>query len=265
MLGAIVGDIVGSIYEFDNQKSKDFPLFQDWSQFTDDTVLTCATAQSILEGTNYADSYRAIGLNYANAGYGAQFIHWLMDDSMGPYGSFGNGAAMRVSPIAWAFDTEEEVLAAARASAEASHNHPEGIKGAQATALAVFLARKNFTKHIIRMEISERFEYNLSIPLDEIRRTYEYNESCQETVPQAIRCYLEANDFEDAIRNAVSLGGDSDTLAAIAGSIAEAAFGIPNDIVSEATGRLDRRLGRIVKRFSWLYVDRPFDSVQTNG
>jgi len=254
MLGAIVGDIVGSIYEHAHHRSKEFPLFKDDSRFTDDSVLTCATAAVLFAGCDYSDLYRKLGLQYPGAGYGARFMHWLMDDSMGPYDSYGNGSAMRVSPVGWAFDNEEAVLAAAEASAEVTHNHPEGIKGAQTTALAIFRARNGQSQEDIASEMAERFGYDISIPVDELRDTYKYNESCQGTVPEAIRCYMEASDFEDAIRNAISIGGDSDTLAAITGSIAEATFGVPSDIAEEAISRLDKPLTAILVRFRDKYV-----------
>ncbi len=254
MLGAIVGDIVGSIYEHENHRSKEFPLFKDNSRFTDDSVLTCATAVALLDGGGYSGLYRKLGLQYPGAGYGARFLHWLMDDSMGPYDSYGNGSAMRVSPVGWAFDSEEEVLAAARASAEVTHNHPEGIKGAQATALAIFRARTGHSPEEIAIEMAERFGYDISVPVDELRDSYKFSVSCQGTVPEAIRCYMEAWDFEDAIRNAISIGGDSDTLAAITGSIAEATFGVPSDIAEEAILRLDEPLVAILVRFCEKYV-----------
>ncbi len=254
MLGAIVGDVIGSIYEHANHRSKEFPLFKNSSRFTDDSVLTCASAAVLLDGGDYSDLYRELGLQYPGAGYGGRFMHWLMDDSMGPYDSYGNGSAMRVSPVGWAFDNEEAVLAAAEASAEVTHNHPEGIKGAQATALAIFRARNGQSQEDIAGETAERFGYDISIPVDELRDTYKYNESCQGTVPEAIRCYMEASDFEDAIRNAISIGGDSDTLAAITGSIAEATFGVPSDIAEEAISRLDEPLAAILVRFCEKYV-----------
>ncbi len=254
MLGAIVGDIVGSIYEHENHRSKEFPLFKDGSRFTDDSVLTCATAAALVDGDDYSDVYRKLGLHYPGAGYGARFMHWLMDDSMGPYDSYGNGSAMRVSPVGWAFDSEEEVLNAAKASAEVTHNHPEGIKGAQATALAIFRARNGQSQEDIASEMAERFGYDISKTVDELRDTYKFSVSCQGTVPEAIRCYIEASDFEDAIRNAISIGGDSDTLAAITGSIAEATFGVPNDTAEEAISRLDEPLIAILVRFCEKYV-----------
>ena len=254
MLGAIVGDIVGSIYEHANHRSKEFPLFKDDSRFTDDSVLTCATAAVLFAGCDYSDLYRKLGLQYPEAGYGGRFMHWLMDDSMGPYNSYGNGSAMRVSPVGWAFDNEEEVMTAAKASAEVTHNHPEGIKGAQATALAIFRARNGRSQEDIAGEMADRFGYDISIPVDELRDSYQFSVSCQGTVPEAIRCYMEASDFEDAIRNAISIGGDSDTLAAITGSIAEATFGVPSDIAEEAISRLDEPLAAILVRFCDKYV-----------
>ncbi len=249
MLGALTGDIVGSIYEHNNHRSKDFPLFQDRSFFTDDSVLTCATALAIMDNRDYADLYREFGHQYPFAGYGGFFSSWLADKSLGPYDSFGNGSAMRVSPIGWAYDTEEEVLAAAKASADVTHNHVEGVKGAQATALAIFRARNGTSQQDVAAEISERFDYDLSLSVDELRDTYVYNETCQGTVPQAIRCYLEAESFEDAIRNAISIGGDSDTLAAITGSIAEGTFGVSEEIAVAVVGRLDQALIKIAGAF----------------
>lgn len=254
MLGAIVGDIVGSIYEHENHRSKEFPLLKDNSRFTDDSVLTCATAAVLMDSGDYSDLYRKLGLQYPGAGYGARFMDWLMDDSMGPYDSYGNGSAMRVSPVGWAFDSEEEVLAAAKTSAEVTHNHREGIKGAQATALSIFRARNGHSQEDIAIEMAERFGYDISIRVDALRHTYKYSESCQGTVPEAIRCFMEAWDFEDAIRNAISIGGDSDTLAAITGSIAEATFGVPSDIAEEAILRLDEPLVAILVRFREKYV-----------
>ena len=256
MLGAIIGDIVGSIYEFENHRSKEFPLFKDGSDFTDDSVLTCATASALLDEADYSDIYRKFGLTYPVAGYGARFMRWLMDDTMGPYNSYGNGSAMRVSPVGWAFDSEEEVLTAAKASAEVTHNHQEGIKGAQATALAIYWARHGRSQIEIANAIATQFDYDISTPVDQLRETYKYNESCQGTVPEAIRCYMEGRGFEDVIRNAISIGGDSDTLAAIAGSIAEATFGVPSYIAEDAISRLDEPLVAVLARFSDKYVSK---------
>ena len=249
MLGAIVGDIVGSIYEFQNCKSKDFPLFSDECFFTDDTVLSCATAIAILDADDYAAVYREFGRAYPRAGYGGMFRQWLADPSIGPYNSFGNGSAMRVSPVGWAFDTDDDVLAAAEASAAVTHSHAEGIKGAQATALAILRARQGVSQEEVVKDIAERFDYDISQSVDDMRGPYTFDVTCQGTVPQALRCYREAESFEDAIRNAISMGGDSDTLAAIAGSIAEATFGIPECIADQATARLDEPLCAILDRF----------------
>ncbi len=215
MLGAIVGDIVGSVYEFDNHKSKDFPLFRQDSKFTDDTILTIATADVLMSGSDgnydFAAKYREYDKKYPSS-YGNRFQDWIDEVITGPYGSFGNGSAMRVSPIAWYFDDRERVLEVAKASAEVTHDHPEGIKGAQATALAILYAREGKEPERIARDIEQMFDYDLSTPVDVLRETYQYNETCQGTVPEAIRCFMEAEDFEDAIPNAISIGGDSDTL-----------------------------------------------------
>jgi ADP-ribosylglycohydrolase len=227
MIGAIAGDIIGSAFEFEPFKSKDFDLVQPATRFTDDSVLTVAVARAILEDDDYGDAIREIGLRYPNSGYGLHFYHWLRMGETGPYNSFGNGSAMRVSPVGFAFDDEEKVLLEARRSAEVSHNHPEGIKGAQATALAILLARRGCGKDEIKQEIQSRFEYDLERPLAEIRPVYIFNETCQGSVPEAIIAFLESESYEDAVRNAVSLGGDSDTQACIAGGIAQAHYGMP--------------------------------------
>ena len=251
MLGAIVGDIVGSVYEWGNIKTKDFPLFREDCFFTDDTVMTCAVAEAIMNGgqkDDFIDAMKKYGRMYPDAGYGARFNIWIQSNDCSPYNSFGNGSAMRVSPCAWIMDcgffartgTWPSSRNLARISAEVTHNHPEGVKGAMATSDAIFLCRYYFggycgdyeqpindhpteCKKRIREYIEKEYGYNLSQSLDDIRPTYHFNETCQDTVPQAIIAFLESTDFEDAIRNAISLGGDSDTLAAITGSIAEAA------------------------------------------
>lgn len=225
MLGAIAGDIIGSGYEHAPIKTKAFPLFHPHCRFTDDSVLTVAIAKAILDGLGYREAVLDIGRRYPDAGYGALFIHWLHSANPQPYNSWGNGAAMRVSPVGFAFDTVDAILREAARSAEFSHNHPEGIKGAQATALAVFLARTTHNKESIRQEIAARFGYDLNRTVDTIRRTYRFDVSCQGTVPEAIIAVLDSESYEDAVRNAVSLGGDSDTLACIAGGIAEAYYG----------------------------------------
>jgi ADP-ribosylglycohydrolase len=254
MLGAIVGDIVGSVYEFDNHRSKDFPLFREDSKFTDDTILTIATADALMTDHDFAAKYRAYGKKYPSS-YGLRFDDWIHGVITGPYNSFGNGSAMRVSPVAWFYDDESRVLEVAKASAEVTHDHPEGIKGAQATALAILYARRGKEPSMIAREIERLFGYDLSTPVDVLRETYQYNETCQATVPEAIRCFVEAEDFEDAIRNAISIGGDSDTLAAITGSIAEARWGVPEDIRREALKRVDEALLDAYGRFSSRVAD----------
>ena len=278
MLGAIIGDIVGSVYEWHNIKTKDFPFFRKDCFFTDDTVMTCAVADAVLKGgtrDDFIDSMKKYGRMYWKAGYGARFAAWLFTDVREPYNSFGNGSAMRVSPCAWAMDPgffartgiwPTNSRETARLSAEVTHNHPEGIKGAMATADAVFLARYYFggfcgdhetpingdpaeCKKRIKAHVEKEYGYDLSRTLDEIRPTYSFIETCQETVPQAIIAFLESTDFEDAIRNAISLGGDSDTLAAITGSIAEAAYGIPAWIKEKAYSYLDEPLKDVLGRW----------------
>jgi ADP-ribosylglycohydrolase len=239
MLGAIIGDIVGSIYEFDNIKKKDFPFFQERMEYTDDSILTIATADWLLKGGSSGDFYLkyATDYPYPMGSYGTMFVQWVHRSRRGtmqPYNSCGNGSAMRVGPVGWAFATEQETMNAAKASAECTHNHPEGIKGAQATALAIFMARNGASIGDIKTAIEMEFGYNIGFTLDELRPEYSWNYPgaalCQGTVPQAIRCVYEATSYEDAIRNAISLGGDSDTLACIAGAIAEPVFGIPKKI-----------------------------------
>ena len=227
MIGAIAGDIIGSAFEFISFKRKEFNLVQPDTRFTDDSVLTVAVAHAILEERDYGDALREVGRRYPRSGYGLNFHHWLMMGDTEPYNSYGNGSAMRVSPVGFAFDDEETVLLEARRSAEVSHNHPEGIKGAQATALAILLARRGCEKDEIREEIEPRFGYDLQRSLAEIRPAYEFDETCQGSVPEAIIAFLESTSYEDAIRNAISLGGDSDTQACIAGGIAQAHYGMP--------------------------------------
>jgi len=250
MIGAIAGDIVGSVYEFDPIKTTDFPLLSDRSFFTDDTVLTLAVAESILTHRDYGETIREFANRYPDRSYGGMFRRWMTASNPRPYGSFGNGSAMRISPVGWAFDNAGDVLNEAARAAEVTHNHPEGIKGAQATALAVFLARTGGSKEHIRREIAKRFDYDLARSLDEIRPTYEFNETCQGTVPEAIVAFIESESFEDAIRKAVSLGGDSDTLACITGGIAEAHWGgVPEAIETEVRRRLPADLICIVDDF----------------
>jgi ADP-ribosylglycohydrolase len=254
MLGAIVGDIVGSIYEFDRHKSKEFALFTPDRFFTDDSVLTVALAETILEGGDYAVLMRAYGRRYPRAGYGGMFRAWLRDASMGPYGSFGNGAAMRISPAGWAYGTLEETLERATEFTAVTHDHAEGIKGAQATAGAIWMARHGAAKGTIKSWVEAHAGYDLSRTCDEIRPTYEFNETCQGTVPEALTAALESADFEDAVRTAVSLGGDSDTLTCIAGSVAEALHGgVPDAIAREALSYLDDPMRHVVTRFRTMF------------
>jgi len=224
MIGAIAGDIIGSIYEHDPIKTKDFPLFHPQCCFTDDTVLTIAIAKAILDDRNYFKAVREIGRKYPYVGYGGSFIHWLRSTAPKPYNSWGNGSAMRVSPVGFAFDDADSVLEEARRSAEVTHNHPEGIKGAEAVAGAIFLARSGESKQRIKAFVSSSFDYDLDRRLDDIRPAYHFKISCQESVPESITAFMESEDFEEAVRNAVSLGGDADTMACIAGGIAQAFY-----------------------------------------
>ncbi len=250
MLGAIAGDIIGSVYEWSPNKSKNFPLFQAKSCFTDDTVLTVAVAESLLSGVGYAESLRNYARRYPSAGYGGMFQRWAFNGSMGPYNSFGNGSAMRVSPVGWAMEDIEAVLSEAARSAEVTHNHPEGIKGARATALALFLARKGADKAEIRREIERRFGYFLRTTVDELRPGSSFDVTCQGSVPSALVSFFDSVDFEDCIRNAISLGADSDTLAAIAGGIAEAHYGgVPEAIREGVFHRLDGNLAEVTRTF----------------
>jgi len=255
MIGAIAGDIIGSVYEHNGIKTKDFPLFSNRSRFTDDTVLTVAVANAILTGTSYLESIRNLGQRYPDAGYGGSFIHWLFAGNTSPYNSWGNGSAMRVSPVGFAFSKENDVLEQARITAEITHNHPEGIKGAQATALAIYIARTNKDKETVRFYIMDRFGYDLERSVDEIRPAYSFDVSCQGTVPEAIICFLDSESYEDAVRNAVSLGGDSDTLACITGGIAEAYYGeVPEQICSEVEKILAPDLMDVTRAFREKYI-----------
>ena len=255
MLGSIAGDIIGSVYEWDRIKTTAFPLFQEKCDYTDDSVLTIATAYSILNNVSYAQSYKDFSRKYPGRGYGGSFQGWVMSDTLEPYNSWGNGSAMRVSPVGFAFDSVEEVLEQAKPSAEVTHNHPEGIKGAQATALSIFLARKENDKETIRKEISERFSYDLNRTVDEIRPDYYFNESCMETVPEAIIAFLDSDDYEHSIRLAVSLGGDSDTLACITGGIAEAYYKrVPKHIIDETNKIIPQEFIEILEQFREKYM-----------
>jgi ADP-ribosylglycohydrolase len=250
MLGAIAGDIIGSVHEFARQKNTDFPLFVERSSFTDDSVLTVAVADCLMGSANYVDKFHEYTRAYPNRGYGLGFQDWVICGRREPYNSWGNGSAMRVSPVAYAFDDVEAVLHEARRSAEVTHNHREGIRGAQATAAATFLARKGTSKAEIREVIESRFGYDLSRSVVDIRKTYQFNESCQETVPEAITAFLESQDYESAIRLAISLGGDADTLACITGGIAGAFYGsVPRHIAEPAWALLDHKLRSVVTSF----------------
>jgi len=250
MLGSIAGDIIGSVYEHHNIKTTEFELFSRKCRFTDDSVLTAATADAIMSGSDYASKYRQYYQYYPDAGFGGAFRKWANSDSTEPYGSYGNGSAMRVSPVAYAFDTLEKVLEEAEKSAAATHNHPEGIKGAQAVAAAIFMSRKGSGKSDIKKYIETSFNYNLDESIDDIREHYSFDVSCQGSVPQSIRAFLESTDFESAVRLAISIGGDSDTIACIAGGIAEAYYkGIPEDIKIKTLEKLDDRLKRVVCGF----------------
>jgi ADP-ribosyl-[dinitrogen reductase] hydrolase len=266
MIGAIIGDIVGSRFEFNNYKNKDFELFTDECFVTDDSIMTLAVARAIMEAgkrkeqsdymAKYAGDYyslvadmtvkymQEIGRQYPNCGYGRMFMEWVFSDSPRAYNSFGNGAAMRISPVGFAARSEDEVKKLSHAVTAVTHNHPEGIKGAEAVALAIFMARSGDTKIEIRNKINSSY-YPLDFTIDQIRDSYEFNETCQGTCPQAIEAFLESTSFEDAIRTAISLGGDSDTVAAITGSIAEAYYGVPPEIRDRALRYLDNELRAI--------------------
>ena len=252
MIGAIIGDIVGSVYEWHNIKTRQFPLFQDKCFFTDDTVMTIAVAEGLMNGggkDDFIDAMKKYGRMYPDAGYGGRFRGWLFSEDREPYNSWGNGSAMRTAPVGWYYDSLEETRKAAALASSVTHDHPEGIKGAESTAAAIFLARTGHSKAEIRDYVEREFGYDLSLTLDEIRPTYRFNESCQDTVPQAITAFLESTDFEDAIRNAISLGGDSDTLAAITGSIAEAAYGVPQELQDRAWEYLAEPLREVLRRW----------------
>jgi len=251
LIGAIAGDIIGSVYEWNNIKTTDFELFRSTSTFTDDSILTVATMDVIINNGNYAETYQKYGRIYFNKGYGGSFRKWLRSDNLKPYNSWGNGSAMRVSPVGWYGKDLEQVLSEAKKSAEVTHNHPEGIKGAQAVAAAVYLARNNSSKEEIKKTIMDNFNYDLNRKLDDIRPGYEFDVSCQGSVPEAIIAFLESNDFEEAIRLAISIGGDSDTIACITGGIAEAFYKeIPELIIVEVLKRLDKKLITIIEAFS---------------
>lgn len=260
MIGAIIGDIVGSRFEFDRgDKSKDFELLTRENCFTDDTVMTVAVAEALMEAGRYAGeaevkaalirSMKKWGQKYPDAGYGARFIKWVLSDDPEPYGSYGNGSAMRVSPAGFYYDTIERTREVARWTAEVTHNHPEGVKGAEATAAAIFLARKGAEKELIEMYLMKEFGYNLSRCLDEIRPTYHHVENCIDTMPEAFECFLESESYEDCLRNVMYIGGDTDTLCAISGAIAEAFWEIPWSIIEAAVPYLPDDIMEVVRRF----------------
>ena len=267
MLGAIAGDMIGAPYEFDRSpKRKEFPLFQNRSVFTDDSVMTIAVASALMECGKDEDreemkrklisSMKSWGKAYPDAGYGSSFLFWVLSPDAEPYGSWGNGSAMRVSSAGWLYDTLEKTEEIAGLTAEVTHNHPEGIKGAQAAAACIFLARTGHSKEEIRDYAVRRFGYDLSRTCDEIRPGYHHVESCQETVPEAITAFLEGESFEDVIRTAVSLGGDCDTLTCIAGGIAQAYFGMPERIRKEVLARMDEPMKEVLFRFEKILEER---------
>lgn len=251
MTGAIAGDIIGSVYEFDNIKTTDFPLFTNESDYTDDTIMTVAVADWLLNGGDLAKVMQRYGREYPypTGGYGGRFSGWLREKDPLPYNSWGNGSAMRVSAVGWMFDSLEKTLEVAKETAIVTHNHPEGIKGAQATAAAIYQARTGKSKQDIKQYIETTFSYDLGRTCDEIRPFYRFNESCQGTVPEAIIAFLDSSGFENAIRLAVSLGGDSDTLACITGGIAEAFYGIPEDIERQVYDKLPGTFQKVIKEF----------------
>jgi ADP-ribosylglycohydrolase len=257
MIGAIAGDIIGSVYERHRIKSKDFPLFSQGCRFTDDSVLTIALADAIITGTRYEKLMKEYYHLYPHAGYGGMFRQWAQNHDSKPYNSFGNGSAMRISAVGFAFDTLEAVLEKARLYAEITHNHPEGIKGAQATAAAIFMARTGGSKDDIRRFIEDTYHYDLSRTLDEIRPGYGFDVTCQGSVPEAIIAFLESTSYEDAIRGAISLGGDSDTQACITGGIAQAFYGgVPKHIEDAAFAILDDHLRSVTVQFMQRYCGK---------
>ena len=253
IIGAIAGDIIGSTREFGSNKSKKFPLFEKRSRFTDDTIMTIAVAKWLINDRNSKEELvkqlQYFGNQYPGGGYGRMFKEWLITENPEPYGSWGNGSAMRVSPVAWVGESLEEVQDLARLSSIVTHDHPEGVKGALATADAIYLARLGSSKEEIKDHVEVRYGYDLDRVVDEIRPHYHFDVSCQGSVPESIICFLEAEDYEDTIRNCVSLGGDADTMAAIAGGIASAYWEVPAAIHAEAIGRLDAQLLSVLKEF----------------
>ena len=266
MMGSVIGDIIGSKYEFHSTKQYGFELFKLGSTFTDDTVLTVATAEALMSGEPFQNVYRRFFSSYANRGYGGSFKRWASSGGGQPYNSWGNGSAMRVSPVGWMYDEEQKVLDVAKATAEVTHNHEEGIRGAQSIAWCIWAARKGKTKDEIKAGVKSRFGYNLDRKLDDIRPGYKFEVSCQKSVPESILCFLESSDFESAIRLAVSMGGDADTMGCITGGIAEAFYGkIPEAMAREAFNRLDNRLKVVVAKFCKEYVNKDFNLDQYNS
>jgi ADP-ribosylglycohydrolase len=254
MLGAIAGDVIGSVHEFIATKTTDFELFVEGTCFTDDTVLAVAVADCLLNGGDYVDAFHEYFAAYPDAGYGAHFYDWANRRNRQSYGSFGNGSAMRVPAVAYAFESLQDVLDEAARSAAVTHDHPEGIKGAQATAAAVFMARNGETKRAIKARVERMFGYDLSRRVDDLRPTYSFDVTCQGTVPPALIAFLESTSYEDAVRKAISLGGDADTLACITGGVAEAHYGgVPPEIAARTLSLLDDRLRQVVERFSERY------------
>lgn len=258
MLGAIIGDIIGSVYEWHNIKTTEFPLFSRYCRPTDDSVMSIAVAEGLMEALGQTDeemkkavtrSMQFYGRKYPRAGYGGSFRRWLVADNPQPYNSWGNGSAMRVSSVAWLFENLDDVMHVAKLTAEVTHNHPEGIKGAVALASTVFLARKYTDKNDIKDFVEKRFGYDLTVSLDDIRDEYRFDVSCQGSVPQAIRAFLESDSYEKAVRLAVSIGGDSDTIACMAGAIAEAYYGIPEKIKESGMAYMDDFLRNKVEKF----------------
>jgi len=264
MYGAIIGDIIGSIYETNNIKSKKFNLYSKRNTFTDDSVMTCAIMLACIKYNENKDKIRfkqdcikymqTLGMMYPNAGYGRTFIKWIFSINPQPYNSYGNGSAMRVSPVAWISNSLVEAEELAEISASVSHNHPEGIKGAKAVAASIWLAKNGNSKEDIYTYICNKY-YPLNFEINEIRDNYSFDVSCQGSVPQAIKSFLESSDYEDSIRNSISLGGDSDTIAAISGSIAEAFYGIPQPILEQGINYLDKNLLKITKKFTNLIMN----------
>ncbi len=266
MIGAIIGDVIGSTYESLGQKRYDVPLFTQWSKFTDDTVVTAAVARCLLEGGSYKDHIIELCRRYPQRGYGQSFERWLVNPEIGPYNSWGNGAAMRVSPIGFAADTEAFVLDHAAQSVAMSHNHPQGVKGAQATALAIFLARQGESRETIRTCLEQRFNYDLQREVSDIRPDYTFDVACEKSVPEAIICFLDAGDYETTIRNVLSLGGDTDTMACIAGGIAQAYWNcIPAALIEQTQTRLSEELLNIVECFNTRYNIAPDTTIAVHG